>query len=162
MCITNFGFCLNKRLNSIEHTPSRPALVNSLRFVESFLDYLYCKVYARYYKIVGWNNLSIPKLQRCSRWIQRMDKYFHPTFYWAYDYLSMLVKCYIFQNTGRDVIPSRTIVIQTLYGCFYFLGIGGKISCMVKSFYENYNILEDYTDITFYPRLNSLNPSDII
>ena len=40
---------------------------------------------------MGWNYLSIPKLQRCNRWSLGMDKWFYPTFYWARDYLSMLV-----------------------------------------------------------------------
>ena len=39
---------------------------------------------------MGWNYLSIPKLQRCNRWSLGMDKYFHHTFYQACDYLSML------------------------------------------------------------------------
>ena len=39
---------------------------------------------------MGWNYLSIPKLQRCNRWSLGMDKWFHPTLYWACDYLSML------------------------------------------------------------------------
>ena len=37
-----------------------------------------------------WNYLSIPKLQRCSRWSLGMDKKFHLTLYCACDYLSML------------------------------------------------------------------------
>ena len=37
-----------------------------------------------------WNNLSIPKLQRCNRWSLGMDKYFHLMLYWSCDYLSML------------------------------------------------------------------------
>ena len=40
---------------------------------------------------MGWNCLSIPKLQWCNRWCLGMDKQFHPTLYWACDYLSMLV-----------------------------------------------------------------------
>ena len=39
---------------------------------------------------MGWNYLSIPKLQRCNRWSLGMDKLFHPTLYQVYDYLSML------------------------------------------------------------------------
>ena len=38
----------------------------------------------------GWKYLSIPKLERCNRWSLGMDKLFHPTVYWACDYLSML------------------------------------------------------------------------
>ena len=39
---------------------------------------------------MGWNYLSIPKLQRCNRWSLGMDKLFHPTLYMACDYVSML------------------------------------------------------------------------
>ena len=39
---------------------------------------------------MGWNYLSIPRLQRCIRWSLGIDKYFHPTLYWACDYLSMV------------------------------------------------------------------------
>ena len=37
-----------------------------------------------------WNSLRIPKLQRLHRWSLGMDKQFHPTFYWASHYLSIL------------------------------------------------------------------------
>ena len=37
-----------------------------------------------------WKYLSIPKLHRCNRWSLGMDKLFHPTLYWACNYLSML------------------------------------------------------------------------
>ena len=36
-----------------------------------------------------WNYLSIPKLQRCSRWSLGMYKLFHPSLNWACDYLSV-------------------------------------------------------------------------
>ena len=39
---------------------------------------------------MGWNYLSIPKLQRCSRWSLGINKWFHHTLYRACDYLSML------------------------------------------------------------------------
>ena len=38
---------------------------------------------------MGWNNVSIPKLQRYNRWSLGMDKYFIPHFTWAFNYLSM-------------------------------------------------------------------------
>ena len=38
---------------------------------------------------MGWNYLSIPKLQWCSHWIFRIDKKNHSTFYWACYYLSV-------------------------------------------------------------------------
>ena len=39
---------------------------------------------------MGWNYLSIPKLQRLHRWSLGMDKKFHPMHYNGCDYLSML------------------------------------------------------------------------
>ena len=39
---------------------------------------------------MGWNYLSIPKLQRCNRWGLGIDKWFHLTLYRSCDYLSML------------------------------------------------------------------------
>ena len=39
---------------------------------------------------MGWNYLSVPKLQRLHRWSLGMDKLFHPTLYNGCDYLSML------------------------------------------------------------------------
>ena len=38
---------------------------------------------------VGWNYLSIPKLQQCNHWSLGMDKQIHPTPYTWCDYLSM-------------------------------------------------------------------------
>ena len=40
---------------------------------------------------VGWNYLSIPKLQRLHRWSLRIDKYIYPTLFNGCNYLSMLV-----------------------------------------------------------------------
>ena len=39
---------------------------------------------------MGWNYLSIHKLQRCNRWSLGMDKLFHPTYHNGCNYLSML------------------------------------------------------------------------
>ena len=39
---------------------------------------------------MGWNYLSIPKLQRLHRWSLGMHKLFHPTHYNGCNYLSML------------------------------------------------------------------------
>ena len=39
---------------------------------------------------MGWKCLSIPKLQRWSRWCLGIDKSFRPTLYWVCDFLSML------------------------------------------------------------------------
>ena len=39
---------------------------------------------------MGWNYLSIPKLQRLHRWSLGMDKKFRPILYWVCNYISML------------------------------------------------------------------------
>ena len=42
---------------------------------------------------MGWNYISIPKLQRYNRynrWSLGMEKEFHPKLYWACDYLYIL------------------------------------------------------------------------
>ena len=39
----------------------------------------------------GMKYLSISKLQRCNRWSLVMDKWFHPSLSWTYDYLSVLL-----------------------------------------------------------------------
>ena len=39
---------------------------------------------------MGWNYLSVPKLQRLHRWSLVIDKWFHPTYDNGFDYLSML------------------------------------------------------------------------
>ena len=39
---------------------------------------------------MGWNYLSITKLQRLHRWRLVMDKYFHPTLYLGCNYIFML------------------------------------------------------------------------
>ena len=39
---------------------------------------------------MGWNYLSIPKLERGKHWSLGIVNLFHPTLYWACDYLSML------------------------------------------------------------------------
>ena len=43
-----------------------------------------------HYKMVNEITYSFPNLHRYNRWRLRMDKCFHPTFYWACRYLSML------------------------------------------------------------------------
>ena len=46
---------------------------------------------------VGWNDLSISKLQRL-RWNLGMDKYFHPTFYNGCNYLIIFIYKLIYVN----------------------------------------------------------------
>ena len=41
---------------------------------------------------MGWNYLSIPKIQQLHRWSVGMGKWFHSILYNRYHYLSMLVK----------------------------------------------------------------------
>ena len=61
---------------------------------------------------VGWNCLSIPRLQWCNHWILGMGKYSRATFYWTCDYLSKLgplVSCNSPSNRYDGVI------IQNIY-----------------------------------------------
>ena len=75
---------------------------------------------------MGWKYLSVPKLQRCSRWGLGMDKSFHPTHYDGWNYLSMLGlrlihvskgghKCWI--NTWTNVFqyppPNKALLWHT-------------------------------------------------
>ena len=39
---------------------------------------------------MGWNYLSIPKVQQCNRWIQGMDNWWHSTLYDGFHHLTML------------------------------------------------------------------------
>ena len=59
----------------------------------------------------GRNGLSIPKLQLLDRWSLGMDKWFHPTFYWACDYVCMLWLKLI--NAGK-IDPKRNPFMQVL------------------------------------------------
>ena len=52
---------------------------------------------------MGWNYLSIPKLQRFQHWNLEMDKWFHPTLYWACNYLSMLESKFIHVNRSSPM-----------------------------------------------------------
>ena len=55
---------------------------------------------------MGWNYLSIPKLQRSNHWSLGMGKQFHPTLYCACDYLSMLgLKLNHISKRGHRTIP---------------------------------------------------------
>ena len=58
-----------------------------------------------------WKCISIPKFQRHSRGSLGTDKHFHPTFYWACDYLSMqgLKLTHLSQrsSTSCDLAASR-------------------------------------------------------
>ena len=61
---------------------------------------------------VGWNYLSIRKLQRVHRWSLGsirwslgMDKHFHLTYYWTCNYLSMLIWSLTYQmRTSRIIL----------------------------------------------------------
>ena len=39
---------------------------------------------------MGWNYLSIPKVQQCNRWSQGMDNWWHSTLYNGFHHLTML------------------------------------------------------------------------
>ena len=61
---------------------------------------------------MGWNYLSIPKLERLHRWSLGMDKWFYPTLFWACNYFSLLGLKLIHVST-RD---HCTRIEETIYG----------------------------------------------
>ena len=62
---------------------------------------------------MGWNCLSIPKLQWCSRGSLRRDKEFHRTVYWACDHLSMpRLKLIHFSKRGPCSLTHLCVVRQ--------------------------------------------------
>ena len=66
---------------------------------------------------MGYNYLSIPKLQRCNRWSLGMDKCFHHTLNWACDYLSMLgLKLNRVRKRGRRREPCFRFVLYCFIG----------------------------------------------
>ena len=65
---------------------------------------------------MGWNYLSIPKLQRCNRWSLGMDKWFHPKLCWTCDYLSMLgLKLNHVSKRGPEVSMSTISLLINKY-----------------------------------------------
>ena len=74
---------------------------------------------------MGWNYLSIPKLQRCNRWSLGMDKYIHPTFYNGCNYLSMLgLKLnHVSKRGHRNIIYALTkdILTNKMHWNWFFL-----------------------------------------
>ena len=63
---------------------------------------------------MGWNYLSIPKLQRLHRWSLGMDKYFHLTLYRACDYLCMLgLKLNHVSKRGHCLSSCQTFVLES-------------------------------------------------
>ena len=74
---------------------------------------------------MGWNYLSIPKLQRLHRWSLGMDKVISThTLYWACNYLSMLglKLIHVSKRVHWSILPSATrglwhltCVIQNIY-----------------------------------------------
>ena len=61
------------------------------------------------YKDRGWNCMSIPQLQQLHRWNLEMNKRFHPTLFWACDYLSMQ-RCKLIHVSKRD--PSSHLLCK--------------------------------------------------
>ena len=69
---------------------------------------------------MGWNYLSLPKLQRFHRWSLVMAKYFHPTFYNGCNYLYMLgLKSIHFSKMGHRY--HIELARQTILYCIWFL-----------------------------------------
>ena len=91
---------------------------------------------------MGWHCLSIPKLQRCDRWRLGMDKYFHPTFCWSCDYVSML-RLKLNHVSERDPWCIHSMVVihscmyrqrYTIYRNIYMLTHWGRLThiCVIK------------------------------
>ena len=80
--------------------------------------------YYIHYKV--WDK-TINQLPTCSRWSLGKDIRFHPTLYWAYDYL--INQCYIVSEKGRRFInhhtntmnPNKTMRISYGMHCFLTL-----------------------------------------
>ena len=53
-------------------------------------NYIHYNVWHDMLWSAGWNYFTILKLKWCSCWSLWIDKYFHHTLYWTYNYLSML------------------------------------------------------------------------
>ena len=69
---------------------------------------------------VCWIYLTIPKLQWLHHWSLGMDKYFHPTLYWACDYLSMMWLQLIYVNKRGQSSPySYSWKISTHLYCLF-------------------------------------------
>ena len=69
---------------------------------------------------MGWNYLSIPKLQQYNCWSLGMDQQFHPTCYWESDYLTMLgLKLINVSKIGhwRDMIVKIWITSKLIFHC---------------------------------------------
>ena len=83
---------------------------------------------------MGWNYLSIPKLQRFhklqrwNRWSLGMDKYIHPTLYQACDFLSMLEFKLIHVRKRGPWLPWYFILVEP-HG-LYFGNQRGRIGAL--------------------------------
>ena len=68
----------------------RPSL-NELTLIPACMNnYIHYNVWDEMLWSAGWNYFTILKLKWCSCWSLWIDKYFHHTLYWTYNYLSML------------------------------------------------------------------------
>ena len=99
-----------------------PAFVRSDRWIPRTKGPATRKMYPFDDGIMGWNYLSIPKLQRLHRWSLGMDKLFHPALYWACNYLSVigLKLIHIIRNPwcfGVQYIPRNMHTVFALL-CF--------------------------------------------
>ena len=87
---------------------------------------------------MGWNYLSIPKLQQCSCWSLGTDEEFHPTCNWACDYLSMNINKHSTDYT--DILPHSLLAVNLIYFITHIL----------------FKWLIDLYDINCISRINSL------
>ena len=82
------------------------------------------------------NYLPFPKLKRCSRWSLGMDKQYHPTLYWAYDYLSMLRLNLIHVNEKTQDVFLEVNIIELIVWVFIAISFQGS-GC----WYEYYSFM---------------------
>ena len=66
---------------------------------------------------LGWNYLSIPRLQRLHSWSSGMDYQFHPTHFWLCDYLSRLILKLIYVSK-RGPMNMATVIYLVCFVVF--------------------------------------------
>ena len=81
---------------------------------------------------VGWNYLSIPKLQRCNRWSLGMDKQFHPTLYWTCGFLFMLALKPIHVSKWDLYVTIMLVTLQVAHVASKHLSLHKPVSPQVK------------------------------
>ena len=83
---------------------------------------------------MGWNFLSILKLQRCNHWSLGMEKQFHPWLYIACDYLPMLGLKLNHVSKGDPIaFPTWSLI----YGLSWSGLMKVRLACVFQSQYHD-------------------------